>query len=95
MHSCSAKLEDMKKRKEDGTISKSVTPTPVDSSGAGHGVAREEDGGKGREVGVEEEEKEEEEEEDDDDGGRLVPKLTIGSDGSIVIDEKRFVSVLH
>lgn len=80
----SARLEDLKRRKEDGTTSKSVTPTPpADNSRAGRG----ED--KGREMGVEEEKEEDEEEYDD--GGRLVPKLTIGSDGSIVIDEKSMV----
>jgi hypothetical protein len=74
---CSAKLEDMKKRKEDasrtdpvsGTSSKSATPVEErDHEERG-------DGGDG--------------EEEEERGGRIVPKLTIGADGNVVIDEER------
>ena len=75
---CSAKLDDLKRRKEDSSKSspapsKSTTPVPS-GEGGGHGER-----GDGGEVGEEGEEE-----------GRIVPKLRVGADGNIVIDEERY-----
>lgn len=89
----SAKIEELKRKKEDGSrkedgsgsvlASKSTTPVPVESRGtAGGGI--EADQGAEERGGAEEGQGEGEEE------GRLVPKLRIGADGNIIIDEERY-----
>ena len=79
--SFSAKLEDMKRRKEDASR---TDPGSDASSKSATPVSPEEGGGDREERRIGEEEGEEEEGE-----GRIVPKLKVGADGSIVIDEER------
>lgn len=68
--------------------SKSTTPVPDEESS--QGTRGSQPSGQAEERGQSSRTEEEKEgEEGDDSEGRLVPQLTIGEDGSIVIDEKR------
>ena len=81
-------MEEKKKQKESGpsgAASKDATPVPGESPGAG---------GRSSTSGQEKSpcgDKDGEEEQGEDSEGRLVPQLRIGADGSIVIDETRYV----